>query len=167
MSAVARGKVAFGLLPKPSTGVGLAASGHARSGLGFTAAMALLRSVHTDDEDAEFGVGLTYGSVEAAYVMGRSEAATVWLSAGLAAGAVHTVVYSPQPARTGDLFWPAGLVGLKAQARLAGSLVGELGLTGFVPLVHYELGVAGRNEAVFAAPPMALVAYFGFGPSFL
>ena len=167
MSAVARGKLALGLLPKPSTGVGLAAGGLAASGLGWTAAMAWLRSVHTDSEDADFGVGLTYGSVEAGYVMGSAEAATVWLSAGLAAGAMHTVVYSPQPARTGDLFYPAGLVGLKAQTRLAGSLVGELGLTGLLPMIRYELRVAGRSDAVFAAPPAALVAHFGFGPSSL
>jgi len=128
--------------------------------------MTLLRAVRADKDDASFGVGLTYGTLELGYALLGPGSAALRATAGFAAGAMHTVVYSPEPTGAGDLFWPAVVATVVAQVRLAGPMTGEFGVRGLVPWGQYRLKVEGPNEPVFSASPVGGEAHVGIGVEF-
>ena len=153
-----------GLLPAPGVGFGVGTAVHWPSSFGFAAGMANFPARETSPAVGMLDVGLSTAWLEGSYAPVRSGAAALSITGGVAAGVLHVAVDSPIPQAPGDSLWVAATLGSRGQLRLAGPLVGEAGVRGFVPVTRYSLEVDGTPA--FSAPPVGAVAHLGLGIDF-
>jgi hypothetical protein len=92
----------------------------------------------------DFALGLTAASLGICYET-RGALGPV-ACASLLGGALHAVVYSPEPARPGDRGWGAARVDAGLGVR-TGRLVAELRAWALVPVVRWQFRVEGRDVA--------------------
>jgi hypothetical protein len=96
----------------------------------------------------DFALGLTAASLGICYETRAALGPVV--CASLLGGALHAVVYSPEPTRPGDRAWGAARIDAGLGVR-AGRLVAELRGWALAPLVRWQFRVQGR-EVAFREP---------------
>jgi len=133
-----------GLAPVFSIVTDVGFGSHLRARLGALYAPERRRREATMD----FALGLTAASLGICYET-RGALGPV-ACASLLGGALHAVVYSPEPARPGDRGWGAARVDAGLGVR-TGRLVAELRGWALAPLVRWQFRVEGR-EVAFREP---------------
>jgi hypothetical protein len=114
------------------------------------------------DAVAHLGFG-----VSAAFVSGclwaRVREPQIWSCLGARAGALHSVVYRPQPVRPGDRFWSAAFTELGVRQRLFGRLFAEAGAAAVFPLVRHRFQVEASPSPVYEQGPAVVEGFLGVG----
>jgi hypothetical protein len=90
--------------------------------------------------DARLGFGLSAGFASGC-LWARLENPQIWSCIGARAGALHTVVYSPDPVQPGDRFWWAASSELGIRQSLFGRAFAEGGVAAIFPLVRHRFKV--------------------------
>jgi hypothetical protein len=159
----ARGIVAPNVLPRWAAGVSLAAAVYGSSRMGISAGALFFPSVHTRSDPASFGFGLTAGWFDGCFLPLRRGTAMVRLCAGVRAGALHAVVYSPIPTDPGDRWWWSAGGGLAAQQQLVDRLFIEAGVEAMLPLIRYRFYAENSGETAFQQSVVMVSGFLGFG----
>jgi hypothetical protein len=155
-----RALMGAGLLPQASAGLGISTEMVALRSLYATVGAVYWPEARTPAGDVAFG--LTAGWAGGCW---RSDGARAGLSlcAKLMAGAIHSVVFTLEPAEPGDRLWAGGALSSQARVRVFGRVVAELGIEGIAPMTRAPFLVRGRSAPVFQEGPIAGVAFAGLG----
>lgn len=112
------------------------------------------------------GAQLGFG-VSAAFASGclwaRVRDPQIWSCIGARVGALHTVVYAPQPERPGDRFWWAASSELGLRQHFLGRAFFELGAAAVFPLVRHRFEVDASSPPVYEQGPAVAEGFAGFG----
>jgi len=112
--------------------------------------------------DAQLGFG-----VSAAFVSGclwaRVHDPQVWSCIGARVGALHSVVYAPQPERPGDRFWWAASSELGLRQHFLGRAFVELGAAAVFPLLRHRFEVDASSSPVYEQGPAVVEGFAGLG----
>jgi len=127
--------------------------------------MLLLPEQATDAGD--FSFGLTAGWLGLCGELAAGERATVAICGNVLAGAVHAVVFQLEPTTPGDRPWAGAGLSARAEIRLAGPFVLDLGVEGVAPLTRPRFFVENHADTVFQEPVVGGIAFGGLGLSFL
>jgi len=156
----ARGLLGAGLLPQTSAGVALSAEIAVARSVDATAGALYLPEARTSVGDFAFGLTAGWGG---ACVRTARARASVSLCGKVLVGAIHSVVFTLEPAAPGDRWWAAGALSAQARLRIAGPVLAELGLEGIAPMTRDRFVVGGRVDPVFRQGPVAGMAFVGLG----
>jgi hypothetical protein len=159
----ARGLAAFGALPRSAAGAAIAATAYGPSRTAFSTGAWLLPSVRTSPDAPIFGFGLTAGWLDACFVLHEGASASARACAGLRAGLIHAVVYTPVPTDPGDRFWWALGSSLAAEQRVIGRVFVEAGIEVMMPLVRYRFFAENFDRTVFEQSRAIGAAFVGVG----
>jgi hypothetical protein len=108
------------------------------------------------------GFGLSAGFASGC-LWARVREPEVWGCIGARAGALHTVVYSPDPVRPGDRFWWSAASELGLRATLSGRLFVEAGVEAVFPFVRHRFRVDAGSQPVYEQGPAAFETFLGIG----
>jgi len=122
---------------------------------------------------ARLGFGLS-AAFAAGCLWARTREPQVWSCLGARLGALHAVVYSPEPDRPGDHFWCAASSELGLRQRLFGRLFFEAGAAAVFPLLRQRFevqappatvgsGVPGVARLVYEQGPAVVEGFLGLG----
>jgi hypothetical protein len=100
----------------------------------------LFPSRELEARGAKLGFGLS-AAFASGCLWARVENPQIWSCIGARAGAMHTVVYSPEPVQPGDHFWWAASSELGLRLHLFGRSFIEGGVSAIFPLVHHRFTV--------------------------
>src|SRR6185295_9317198 len=127
----------------------LAATVYGPSRVAVSAGAFLLPSVRTDSSAPVFGFGLTAAWLDGCFVLFDAEWTAARACAGLRAGVLHAVVYTPVPTDPGDRFWWAAGAGLAAEQRVVGPVFVEAGVDAAMPFVRHRFFAENFEPVVF------------------
>jgi hypothetical protein len=119
-----------------------------------------LPEVHTSVGDFAFGLTAGWGG---ACVRTDRARANLSLCGKVLLGAIHSVVFSLEPAEPGERWWAAGALSAQARLRVAGPVLAELGLEAVAPMTRDRFLVGGHADPVFRQGPVAGIAFVGLG----
>lgn len=112
--------------------------------------------------DARLGFGLTAGFASGC-LWARLENPQIWSCIGARAGALHSVVYSPDPVQPGDRFWWAASTELGLRLLLPGRAFAEGGLAAIFPLVRHRFKVDAPLSPIYEQGPALVEGFVGVG----
>jgi hypothetical protein len=158
-----RGLAAFGALPRAAPGAALAATVYGPSRLALSTGASLLPSVHTDSSAPVFGFGLTAAWIDGCFVLFEGMSTAARACAGLRAGVLHAVVYTPVPTDPGDRFWWAAGAGLVAERRVVGPVFVEAGVDAAMPFVRHRFFAENFEPVVFQQSRVIGTGFVGIG----
>ncbi|HXK19502.1 MAG TPA: hypothetical protein VNG33_16950, partial [Polyangiaceae bacterium] len=102
-------------------------------------------------------------AVSAAFASGclwaRTREPQVWSCLGARVGALHSVVYAPEPDRPGDKFWWAASSELGLRQQLFGRIFFEVGAAAVFPLLRQRFQVEAAPGAAAGMPAVARLVY--------
>jgi hypothetical protein len=118
---------------------------------------------YPESELQNAGAHLGFG-ISAAFASGclwaRTKEPQVWSCIGARVGALHSVVYAPEPNRPGDHFWWAASSELGLRQQLYGRLFFEVGAAAVFPLLRQRFEVeASSGSAGTAVPTLTRLVY--------
>lgn len=114
---------------------------------------------------ARLGFGLSTASLSGC-LWARQQDPQLWSCLGAQLGALHTVVYSPEPSNPGDRLWSAASSELGVRQTLVGRAFVEAGATAIFPFVRHRFAVAspeGTSRVAFEQRGAIVEAFLGFG----
>ena len=118
------------------------------------------RELHSPD--AKLGFGLTAGFASGC-LWARLENPQIWSCIGARAGALHSVVYSPDPVQPGDRFWWAASSELGLRLSLFGRAFAEGGVAAIFPLVRHRFKVDAPLSPSYEQGPALVEGFLGVG----
>lgn len=155
--------VLFGALPRPAPGGELGVDLRLLRRLRVALGLAFFGEVLTAGD--EFALGLTTASLGACFdVVGRPHVG-LDLCGELQGGALHVVVYAPDPIAPGERAWLAARLGPRLRWKLAPPVELVLGASAVVPFLRREFHIQQNDEPVFATPGLGFFAGGGLGAS--
>lgn len=159
------------LLPHPAPGATLAVSLRGAL-LGVSAGAAFFPEREQRRGDADVGFGLSSGFLSGC-LWARTHDPQVWSCVGARVGALHSVVYAPNPVSAGDHWWWAASSELGVRQTLFGRAFVEIGAAAIFPLVRQRFVVEGAASGagsaaserglVYEQGPAAIEGFLGFG----
>ncbi|MDF3066399.1 MAG: hypothetical protein K0R38_2000 [Polyangiaceae bacterium] len=159
-----RGMLSPNLLPRTAGGAALSVTLRGDL-LGVQLGGSFYPQQRLEDADARLGFGLS-AAILSGCLWPRRTDPQVWSCLGAQLGALHTVVYSPEPSRPGDRVWVAASSELGLRQTLVGRAFVEAGATAVFPFVRHRfaLGSPGGDSRVAFDQRGAIVeAFLGFG----
>ena len=156
-----RGSFSPNLLPQSSLGAGLAVTlrgelfGASFGGVFFPENQLRAAGAHLG-----FGVSAAFAS---GCLWARTQDPQVWSCIGMRAGALHTVVYSPEPERPGDRFWWAASSELGLRKHVYGRAFLEAGVAAVFPLIRHRFQVDAATTPTYEQGPAVVEGFLGFG----
>jgi hypothetical protein len=115
--------------------------------------------------DARLGFGLSAGHLSGC-LWPRHRDPELWSCVGAQLGALHTVVYSPEPASPGDRVWAAAASELGVRQTIFGRTFLEAGATAMFPFVRHRFAIGastGQSRVAFEQPGVVVEAFVGLG----
>lgn len=149
------------LLPGTSAGAALAISVRG-SLLGVSFGGLFFPENELREPRAHLGFGITGGFV-AGCLWARTAQPQLWSCLGARAGALHTVVYSPQPEHPGDRFWAAATSELGLRQHLFQRLFAEVGVAAIFPLVRHRFRVDASSTPIYEQGAALAEGFLGIG----
>lgn len=149
------------LLPGTSAGAALAISLRG-SLLGVSFGGLFFPENELHEAQAHLGFGLTGGFV-AGCLWARTAQPQLWSCLGARAGALHSVVYSPQPEHPGDRFWAAATSELGLRQHLFQRLFAEVGAAAIFPLVRHRFQVDASSTPIYEQGAALAEGFLGIG----
>lgn len=156
----------LGLLPGLTPGVALAGEPFVRGRLRLLLAGLYAPETRTDRFGARFAFGLSAftaaGCVDVAVWNGGAVAGC----AGVALGAVHSVVFDLLPYAPGDRLWAGVQASARLTVRIVRPLVAVAGVDAWALPLRARFHLERREDVVFEQGAFALTGHFGLGVSF-
>ncbi len=112
--------------------------------------------------DAHLGFGLTAGFVSGC-LWARVAEPQIWSCIGARVGALHSVVFAPEPVQPGDRFWWAASSELGLRQHLFGRMFIEGGVAAVFPLVRHRFEVDASTSPVYQQYPALAEGFVGIG----
>ena len=112
--------------------------------------------------EAKLGFGLSAGFVSGC-LWARVADPQIWSCIGTRIGAVHSVVFSPDPVQPGDRFWWAASSELGLRQHLFGRAFIEGGVAAVFPLVRHRFKVDAPLAPVYEQGPALVEGFVGLG----
>ncbi len=116
--------------------------------------------LHTRQAHLGFGVSAAFAS---GCLWARVRDPQVWSCIGARVGALHSVVYAPQPERPGDRFWWAASSELGLREHLFGRAFFEVGAAAVFPLLRHRFEVDASSNPVYEQGPAVFEGFAGLG----
>lgn len=107
-----------------------------------------------------FGISAAFAS---GCLWARVRDPQVWSCIGARAGALHSVVYAPQPERPGDRFWWAASSELGLRQHFLDRAFVELGAAAVFPLLRHRFEVDASPSPVYEQGPAVVEGFAGLG----
>jgi hypothetical protein len=149
------------LLPGTSAGAALAISVRG-SLLGVSFGGLFFPENELREPRAHLGFGITGGFV-AGCLWARTSQPQLWSCLGARGGALHTVVYSPNPEHPGDRFWAAATSELGLRQQLFQRLFAEVGVAAIFPLVRHRFRVDASSTPIYEQGAALAEGFLGIG----
>jgi hypothetical protein len=149
------------LLPGTSAGAALAISARG-SLLGVSFGGLFFPENELRESNARLGFGITGGFV-AGCLWARTAQPQLWSCLGARAGALHTVVYAPEPEHPGDRFWAAATSELGLRQQLYQRLFVEVGVAAVFPLVRHRFRVDASSSPIYEQGAAVAEGFLGIG----
>lgn len=111
------------------------------------------------------GFGLSAGFVSGC-LWARTSQPQIWSCIGARVGALHSVVFSPDPVEPGDKFWAAASTELAVRQHLLGRAFVELGIAAIFPLVRHRFEVDVSPAPVYQQGTASVEGFAGLGLRF-
>ena len=149
------------LLPHSSVGASLAVTvrgelvGASLGGIFYPESQLRTARVHLG-----FGVSAAFAS---GCLWARVREPQVWSCIGARVGALHSVVYAPQPERPGDRFWWAASSELGLRQHFLGRGFFELGAAAVFPFLRHRFQVDASSDPVYEQGPAVVEGFAGLG----
>lgn len=112
--------------------------------------------------DAKLGFGLSAGFASGC-LWARVESPQIWSCLGARFGALHSVVYSPDPVQPGDRFWWAASSELGVRLDLVGRVFAEGGAVAVFPLIRHRFKVDAPLSPIYEQGPALVEGFVGVG----
>jgi hypothetical protein len=115
--------------------------------------------------DARLGFGLS-AALASGCLWARRREPELWSCLGGQVGALHTVVYAPEPASPGDRLWLAASSELGVRQSLFGRTFVEAGAAAIFPLVRHRFAIGapgGEGRVAYELRPAIVEAFVGVG----
>jgi hypothetical protein len=123
---------------------------------------------YPESELRQAGAHLGFG-VSAAFASGclwaRTKEPQVWSCIGARVGALHSVVYAPEPERPGDHVWWAAYSELGLRQQLLGRLFVDVGVAAVFPLLRQRFEVEASPPAGATGTPTVTRLVYEQGPA--
>jgi hypothetical protein len=156
-----RGMLSPNLLPRRSLGAGLAVTLRGELfGASFGGVFFPETKLRTDAAHLGFGVSAAFAS---GCLWARTKDPQVWSCIGARVGALHSVVYSPEPARPGDRFWWAASSELGLRQHVYGRAFLEAGAAAVFPFIRHRFEVDAATTPAYEQGPAVVEGFLGFG----
>jgi hypothetical protein len=149
------------LLPGTSAGAALALSVRG-SLLGVSFGGLFFPENELRESNAHLGFGITGGFV-AGCLWARTAQPQLWSCLGARAGALHTVVYAPDPEHPGDRFWAAATSELGLRQQLFQRLFVEVGVAAVFPVVRHRFRVDASSAPIYEQGAAVAEGFLGIG----
>ena len=163
---VALALTATGLLPDITIGPALAGSAYVSPKILISGLVGFFPEHRTAGAVGDFAFGLSYGEIAGCLALPLWGASSWELCGGLLGGALHIVVYSPEPANPGQRWTAAASERTHLVLPLFGRTVLEIGVGASQPFTRRSFYVSGAPpgmDTVFTQPAVALAAWAGLG----
>jgi hypothetical protein len=160
-TAALRGVLSPELLPGASLGGALSLSLRG-SLLGASFGGLFFPENQLRDAGQHLGFGLSAGFASGC-IWARTGQPELWGCLGARVGALHTVVYAPQPERPGDRFWAAATTELGLRQTLLARLFAEGGIVASFPLVRYRFYIDRGSAPAYEQSAALLEGFVGLG----
>ncbi len=149
------------LLPHSSVGTSLAVTLRGELvGASFGALFYPESELHSARAHLGFGVSAGFAS---GCLWARVREPQVWSCIGARVGALHSVVYAPEPERPGDRFWWAASSELGLRQHFLGRAFFELGAAAVFPLLRHRFEVDASSNPVYEQGPAVVEGFAGLG----
>lgn len=112
--------------------------------------------------EAKLGFGLSAGFASGC-LWARVENPQIWSCLGARFGALHSVVYSPDPVQPGDRFWWAASSELGLRLAIVGRVFAEGGVATVFPLVRHRFKVDAPLSPIYEQGPALVEGFVGVG----
>ena len=163
VAASAKGLLSIGVLPRPALGAELSAELLGSSRARLTVGLGFLPEVLSPTE--RFGFDMTAFALGLCIEALGGRRLALDMCGDLQVGAIHVVVYSPQPARPGERWWLAPRLGSRLRWEVAPPLALDLTALAVLPLLRDEFGIEGERLPVFQSAALGFSAAAGLGVS--
>lgn len=111
---------------------------------------------------AQLGFGISAGFASGC-LWARTRDPELWSCLGARVGALHSVVYTPQPERPGDRLWGAATTELGLRQSLFGRAFVEGGAVAVFPFVRHRFLVDAESTPIYEQGPAVVEAFVGLG----
>jgi hypothetical protein len=156
-----RASLAHNLLPQTAPGAALTVTLRGELvGAAFGGVFYPQTELRTDD--AHLGFGLSAGFASGC-LWARTSDPQIWSCIGARVGALHSVVYSPDPVQPGDRFWGAASSELGLRQHILGRVFVELGVAALFPLVRHRFQVDASPAPVYQQGAASVEGFVGVG----
>jgi hypothetical protein len=108
------------------------------------------------------GFGISAGFLSGC-LWARTHDPEVWSCLGAHLGALHAVVYAPEPEHPGDHFWGAASMELGLRQTLVSRLFVEGGAAAIFPLVRDRFLVDANTTPIYEQGPAVFEGFVGLG----
>jgi hypothetical protein len=156
-----RGLISPNLLPETSPGGALTVTLRGDLlGVAFGALFYPQQELRARQAHLAFGLSAGFAS---GCLWARTSDPQLWSCIGARAGALHSVVVSPEPVRPGDRFWWAASSELGLRQHVFGRGFVELGVAAVFPLVRYRFQVDASPAPVYQQGAASIEGFAGIG----
>jgi hypothetical protein len=163
---VALAMTGTGFSPDITTGPALAGSVYVSRRIAISGLVGFFPEHRTTGAVGDFAFGLSYGELAGCLALPLWGASLWELCGGLLGGALHIVVYSPEPANPGQRWTAAASERTRVVLPLFGRTVLELGVGASEPFTRRSFYVGGAPpgmDTVFTQPAVAFAGWAGLG----
>ena len=112
--------------------------------------------------EAHLGFGLSAGFISGC-LWARTSDPQIWSCLGARIGALHSVVFRPDPVQPGDRFWWAASSELGLRQHVLGRAFVELGAAAVFPLVRHRFQVDASPAPVYEQGVASVEGFVGIG----
>jgi hypothetical protein len=149
------------LLPQSSLGAGLAVTLRGELfGASFGGVFFPENELRSGSARLGFGVSAGFAS---GCLWARTKDPQVSSCIGARIGALHSVVYSPEPEHPGDRFWWAASSELTLREHVYGRAFVEAGAAAVFPFIRHRFQVDAATTPAYEQGPAVVEAFLGFG----
>jgi hypothetical protein len=113
-------------------------------------------------DGAKLGFGISAGFLSGC-LWARTREPQVWSCLGARIGALHSVVYTPEPQHPGDRFWSAAAMELGLRQTLFGRAFVDAGAAAVFPLVRHRFLVDAASTPIYEQGPALVEGFVGLG----
>jgi hypothetical protein len=160
-SASLRASIAHNLLPQTAPGAALTVTLRGEL-VGAAFGGVFYPETELRTEGAHLGFGLSAGFASGC-LWAKTSDPQIWSCIGARVGALHSVVYSPDPVQPGDRFWWAASSELGLRQHLGGRVFIELGAAALFPLVRHRFQVDASPAPVYEQGVASVEGFAGIG----
>ncbi|HKY35108.1 MAG TPA: hypothetical protein VJN18_04145 [Polyangiaceae bacterium] len=156
-----RALVSPNLLPRTAPGAALTVTLRGEL-IGVALGGAFYPQTELRTAEAHLGFGLSAGFASGC-LWARTSDPQIWSCIGARVGALHSVVYSPDPVQPGDRFWWAASSELGLRQHFLRRAFVELGAAALFPLVRHRFQVDASPAPVYQQGAASVEGFVGIG----